>query len=609
MLVATKGCMCFRSPVIILSLLLAVALAAVSIASPSPLERAREFVAGNKPDEALEALSTYHPSQQELFAYHYAFAQALVQAGRRYESIEHFRLASLYAGSEKEREQMLFQRGEVYGAMNYDTEAAVCFDVFLKKFPNSALAEQAELGIADARYRLGEYREALAHYEKSASLRASYGKANSLQALGRTAEAHELYRTLLEKDPQAINSSPETLYNLAENYRETGRLNDAQIYFNSVKDSPWLEKAQIGLGTIAVAENRLESAAKYFTAAAASSERSVRRQAILSLAEVNLRQGRTDDAERALVEIRKTLPYGSQYDAAALLLARLYKARGRYHDSISLLKELIFRRTPSAAALDELEAILLDAKDRNHDEFVRLWNEAGRWLLEPSRSTTLLTIARGLRHAGRPFIDVCSWLIKYGPEDAKAEARLLLSDFYASLGDAATAAGYMQRAKVKAGSDEGLRVKARVSLANNDVESAAAALMAINRVRVDDTLLLLDIAPRLADNEKALDFCDKAFQQAPGSAETYVRYGDLLAAAGRKGDALRYYQAAVAAPPAAGAKPSADVEWAHYRIAALGAGNESVNALKSIETAKGTLGRLASAGLKEAAIRGKVKNE
>jgi len=577
---------------------------------PSPMERARDLVKENKPDQALAVLSSYLPDPGERSLYHALYARTLVQAERAYESIEHYRMAYIYSTSQADKEQLLLERAETYSRLGYDTEAAVCLDVLLKTFPKSSLTEQAELGIAEARYRLGEYRESLAHFEKSGtSLRASYGKAGALQRLGRSAEAHEIYQRLLKEDPNILNSPGETLYNMAESFRQSGNLNDSRIYFNAVKDDAFKYKASLGLGMIAMDERSYDRAAEQFRAASASPERAIRREAILLQAEAFTKLGSYNEAEAALQGIRKNYPYGSAYDRAALLLARLYRERGRYEDSLRLLKELIYRRTPSGAALDELETILLEAAGRKSADMVKLWSIGGRWLLEPTRSPTLVRIARGLRHTGKPFIDVCTWLIRYGPGDAKTQARLLLADFYAGLGDTATASSYLARARVKGHSDEAVRVRARIDLANRKPVPAAEGLMTLREAGQDDLLLLLD-AVRSADPKRvrsAVDYCDRQFKKSPGTLPVYIRLADLLVETGQRTEALRYYKEALDQKSVPGDGLHRDREWAHYRIAELSGGAERAESLKSLRTSTGAVGRFAEAELRSAALRRKVE--
>lgn len=572
------------------------------------VSKANELIIAGKNDEAIHLLSFYHPAHEELSEYHYAYAQALVGSEKSYESLEHYRLAYLYAGTEADKERLLLERAELYSRMNFNYEAAVCYEVLFKKYPKERSMERAEIGIADARYRLGEFREALAHYEKAGpALRVQYGKANALQSLGRTPEAYEIYSSLLQKDPAFINASQDTLFNAGENYRQSGKSNNAKIFFKSIKESPFREKAQMGLGLVALDEGKFADALEYFTEASRSSDRQVRRAAIINRADIFMRQGKYDDAMTSLQEVKRSFPYGAHYDRAVLMLAKLHRMRAESGEAVAVLKELIYRRTPSSAALDELESLLLEVKDKNREEFERLWKSAGRWLLDPSRYAAVIKLAEGLRYSGKPFFDVCGWLIKFGPESAKAEARLLLAGFYASIGDDASATLYLNRAKIKRLDDNVQRIKARLAYNRRDYQKTFQEIQSIRQPREQDELLLLDAMNFLMDIRKAADYCDRLFRSSPGSATAYVRFADILFNAGRKAEALQYYRSAVGGggPIASGAqsgKPIKDLEWAYYRIAQLSKGDDALKSLKTIEPFKDTMGRFASVELRGKAL-------
>ena len=111
-----------------------------------------------------------------------------------------------------------------------------------------------------------------------------------------------------------------------------------------------------------------------------------------------MKQGRQEDAKSILLEIRRKYPYGKEYEEALLLLSQLYKKEGNFKESTSLLKELVFRHPPNQKALDEFESLILAAEEKGEEEFLKLWQNVGHWLLQPSRSQSLLKIAKGLKN-------------------------------------------------------------------------------------------------------------------------------------------------------------------------------------------------------------------
>lgn len=578
---------------------------------PTPLERAKDLVKTNNPAEALEALSSYRPSREEFSAYYAAYARALVQLNQPYDSIEHFRRAFIYAPTEGEKEQLLLERAEVYSSMTYYSEAAVCFEVFLQKFPRSNAAGRAELGIAEARFHLNEFRTALAHFEKAgSSVKALSGKANSLQALGRKEEAHEIYRALIENNPEAVNASKETLFHLGENYWQQGKKGEAKVYLSAIKEEPFKSRAALSLGIIAMEENSMDTALRNFTFAAESPERLVRREALMKRAEMLVRTNKLTDAEAALQEIKDGYPYGKTYDNAILLLSRVYRKQGKFPEATALLKGMIYRRTPVIAALNELESILLDAKDRDPERFVKLWETSGAWLMDPSRAEVVGKLAQGLRYTGKPFIAVCIWLIRYGNDEAKSEARLRLADFYAGVGDVDIAASYLTRARIKKHNDDALRVAARIHAGKQEAVKASEKIMAIRATREEDVMALLELIPELKKPEKAFAFSSQYFAKAEASPRAFIYYADLLHDSGKKEAALAQYRRAVTVQKAKAAKDKtmpADVEWAHYRISTLGDAEEAAASRKELQASPQAIGRIAAAELKVITQRKRIE--
>jgi len=597
--------------VLLLSIPVSIGWSTENISHQSSLERAKGLLTANKPVDALAALSSFKPSHEEMSAYHYAFARALLALKQPYDAVEHARLAYVFAQSLADRERLLLERADIYAAMGYYPEAAICYEVFLKLFPKSSFSERAELGIAEARTKSGEFHLALAHYEKAGStIRSVTGKANTLQALGRTAEAHDLYHALIEQDPKTVSSSPDTIYSIGENYRQLGLLKDARVYYESVKDPLLKYRAAIGLGLIALEEKNLDAAGMQFSFATGSSERSIRREAILNRADVQIRMGKFDDARAALEEINNKFPYGKQADRAILLLAKLSRKEGKPLVAVSLLKSLIFRRSPDSAGLDELESIILEAKDRDPNEFIKLWGEAGRWLLDPSRAKSIVTIARALRHEGKPFLDACAWLVKYGSEGEKTAGRFMLAEYYADLGDGATATAYFKQARIKDRNNDVARLQAKIYLAGKDMASASAVIMSIRNCNEEDLLRLLGAMRDLRNKKEAIAFCERALKGNTASASVLVRFADILYETGVRKKALDYYRAAITTKRKVQSEQETsvgDIEWAHYRIAKIAGQRELTESLMAIQTAKNTMGRFAAAELKGSDLRRKVE--
>lgn len=537
-----------------------------AVDSTDAIGRAHALIQAKRHDEALSLLKGIQPSGADLSPYHAAYAKALEESGDLRSAVEHYRLAYVFSKSNDMREELLLGRCKAYQKMLYHSEAAVCLDAFLESYPASKHRETARLQLADARMRLGEYAEAKRHYDLAGrSAAALFGKANALQAMGMYKDAYELYLSLLKNDKGYINSSEETRLAMGENFRVMGKTADAKIYLNSVQDDLLRPKASLSLGLIAMAEGRLDEAVRLFGEASASSDKHTRRRGLISRAEALIKAGRHKEAEAGLIEIRNSGPFGGDYDQAMLLLATVDRMDGRFDEAVTILQELLFRRSPEPAVLEGLEAVLIAVMEKKPEMLSYIWNKAGQWILDPSRSDTLLRLARALKGSGRPFLEICRWLGRYGPQSAKAEAALLLADFYTRLGDHAQAQRHLDAAASKRNTDEYIRVSTRLYAGQGAWSKAALGVMSLREPNEEDILLLLDLARNEAATGRLLKFVERALKKIPGTVRMYTRFADLLFAVGRTDDARKYYEAASNAN-AVGGQDRKDIEWARYRL-------------------------------------------
>lgn len=547
------------------------------------LERAMECIQATNPAEALKILAGYQPSSQDLSLYHYAYAKAYELSKRQYESIAHFRMAYLYSKDDEMKQRSLLERAEAYAKIGFHSEATLILRIFLKKFPHSPYETRAFLGLADSLYRLGLFTEAEEAYEKAGnSTRASYGKANALHSMGKIKDAHEIYLAMLERDRGYVKSSQETLYNVGENLRLMGEISAARIYFNSTTASPLKYRAFRSLGLIEFEEGHLDTAKKFFYSALQSPEKQLRRQALLNLTDTYMKQGRQEDAKSILLEIRRKYPYGKEYEEALLLLSQLYKKEGNFKESTSLLKELVFRHPPNQKALDEFESLILEAEEKGEEEFLKLWQNVGHWLLQPSRSQSLLKIAKGLKHSGKPYLETCRWLSQYGSNDVKSESILLLADFYADLGDSARAMKYLQIKGLTGKNDDVLRITAKIHRANSEYQKAARLFLDIKELNQGDLVFLADLLESVQNDHKIMEFFKRALNRLSAPPWAYLKLADVLYKMGRKADALQYYQTVVSLYQKRPEIKTQDLQWALYRISELSPSADAKNTLESI---------------------------
>jgi tetratricopeptide (TPR) repeat protein len=575
--------------------------------SPSALESARQLLDAKRPGEAKTVLSGYMPSPSELSSYHYLYAKALEGSQKTYDAIPHYTLAYLYAAESGEREKLLLERAETYRKMKYHQEAALCYRSFVSEFPNSPLRNKVYLRLADTLLTLGLYHDALSFYEKAGdSIEALFGKANTLQEMGRTKEANDLYMSLVTRDKGYLGSSQETEFRIGENLRLMGMYQDAKVYFGLVRDPALKYRTELALGLIAFEESQYDEAIKLLGEALQSPERALRRQALLSLSVVYQRKDRPDESASMLLEIRNRFPYGKEYDTAMVMLSGLWRKKGKYDEAITVLKELVYRRIPVREAFDELERIITDVMGKDSGKFLTLWNSAGHFLMEPSRVSFLLKVAEGLKNTGMPYFELCSWLSKYGSGYAKAYGRAELAVFYAGLGDAERSAALLRELKGFDESDESLRIHAQISLLKGALREAAESLMAIKNKRLEDLVSLAPLLKQTRNPDEAIVLYRKtlgALQNPPGAC---LRFADALYDLGRKEEALEFYRLFASNDNREGI-PADDVTWALYRISIISGSDESTKTVANLGREKTLLGRFGEARLKDGKLADAIK--
>ena len=100
-----------------------------------------------------------------------------------------------------------------YNAAKYDL-AAQEFGDYIKFYPNTDLAGNAQFYLADLEYRNGDYEAAVRDYDKvleqypggNKAAAAQLKKAMALQQLGRRAEAQREYQSLIQRYPRSIEA-------------------------------------------------------------------------------------------------------------------------------------------------------------------------------------------------------------------------------------------------------------------------------------------------------------------------------------------------------------------------------------------------------------------
>ncbi|MBI4687502.1 MAG: tetratricopeptide repeat protein [Nitrospirae bacterium] len=505
------------------------------------------------------------------------------------------------AAANNARELSLLEKAEDYLKKRYFYEARSGYKVFIKNFPNSQHIHEAYLGLAKSFSETGSLKDALRYYEMAGkSAEALFGKADTLQKSGMLKEASDAYALALQEDNGYPQKFDESAYYLGENLRLTGKEADAKKYLSAIKEPLFKVKADLSLGLIAMQEAKAEEAAKYFRSVLSSTQIHEKRQALLSLSEMQEKAGKTEDAKKNLEEIRTNYPYGKKYDTAILKLSRIYGKEGKFKEAESLLKELIFRQVPVKEALDGFQEIILDVKDKDKSQFLSLWSSVGHWLMDNSREEFLIEILDSLKGTGKPYLELSKWLAKYGSKAARINALTVNADFYAETGDMVRAEESLKELKaLGVSSSDGIyRIKASISYANKDMKGAAEELMQIKEMNKKDLELFGRTLDYAKNTEKAISVYEKALNEAGGSVNDYRRIADILYEKGKRAEAAYYYKLILTI--------DAENQWALYRVASLSEPEKAEEAYQKLNGKSSLFGSLARARLKELTLNKKI---
>lgn len=574
------------------------------VTEPS-LKKVWELIKADRSSEAIEILSKYQKKIRSSSQYHFVYATALMKSKKFFDSLYHFRWVYLNGKENELKELALLERSGIYLKLKLYHEAKGFYTIFLNKFGNSKYLKRAHSGLGKSLAGIGILENALAHFDKAGNLpEALFGKANVLHILGKVEEANRLYQTALSSsiNERYFQDSDETRYYYGENLRIMGRLSQSKRYLSSIKvSSPFKYKAEIGLGKIALRENKPKTAIEHFNYALLSEENKVTKEALLNLAKVQITMGKTDEAKINLEKIRLSYFSDTEYNEAALLLSKFYKKEGKIDEATSLLKELAFKGAFLDETLGELENIVLDLKKKDKTKFIALWKSIGSLFLDSSREQFLLSIAEGLKESNQPFIEHALWLLDHGSRHAKIWSLEALARYYLEIGDTETASYYTGGLKKLTGTtDKVYRLEAKIFFEMKNFKSAALTLLLLTEVEDGDIKLFLDSVALISDQKAALVLYEKAIEKFGGSGELYISLADALFKLNRKEDAMYYYRLSFQENPAD--------NWALYRIGTLSESEKKKKEyFNQINQGDTTIKNLSSVLLKEKDINGKLK--
>ncbi len=558
----------------------------------------------------LKEFPAYKPADfGSLASYYYIYAKAHIMAKQYWDAVKYLRLAYIYATGDDMKQQALIQRAGMYRKIGFVYEARADYIVFLRDYPSSPYIEEAHWGLAESLSGIGLFHEAVKHYRKAGPRpEVLFAMGNALQKLGEVGEAGKVYARAMLADKTYPRSSHETYYLMSENMRMSGDLIGAKRQLSFIDSGPYQDNASISLGLIAMNESDTREAVRKFMSASRSRDHTVKVQALFHLSLAHIKEGKFNEAASYLEQIRHNHIDSKMYKDTLLVLSKLYKKQGKVKESVSLLKELVYGKQPPGEAFAELEAIVLDTQEHSSQEelsLVPLWREVGQWLIDETREEFLFKVAKRLRFEGKPFMDLCLWLVNNASQQGRGKAAIDLADYYIGIGNGEMSRHYIDIAKKIMEPGDGMsRVEAKILRAQGEQMAALKKIMTIKEIIKTDLDMMGSIiyginTPESQDVREAIAFYEKILNGSDWDAENYAMLADILYANNGRSKALKYYRIAHNKNP--------DDEWATYRVGRNTVMPESGDMFRRLQEEENLFGRLAKSKLMEIALVNKVK--
>jgi tetratricopeptide (TPR) repeat protein len=562
----------------------------------------------------IKELNRIQPEKEETIAmHHFIYGMAYSAIEDYLSAIKHFRLTYIFTKDKSLKELAYLKRAEAYLQQKLYYEAKINYTVFLEEFPSSKYEQKAHNNLAKTLSQIGFYHEAAEHFKMAGeSPEVLFSYANSLQRTKRLNDAKKAYARAILADKDYPAKSPETYFLIGENMRMTGDSENAKKHLISIEKGSFQFEARLSLGLIALEENDVDEAIENLQEASISSERKIKIRALYYLAEALSLKGKPKEAIKNLEIIRKKYLNSSLYKVTLLELARLYKRVGNMKVSISLLKELVYGKHPPEEAFSELEKILIEAgrkyssSEGGDSEFLELWNEVGLWMFDESREDFLLNIAEQLKHEGKPFLQLCSWLVKNGSTVARVKSALHIAEYNIDSGNIEKAQTYLEIAEMNSPfkSDSFFRVEARVHYKSGRYGPAILSIKNIKKGKDSDLLLLGRIISDSGEIEasyinNAVGYFESMLAESVWSAEVYIALADIIFKQGDSKRALKYYRMAL--------KKQSDDEWTIYRIGRIVNRPESIDMFSKIQKNDTLISRAARTKIMELSLMERVE--
>ena len=322
-------------------------------------EDAGEFI---KAEETYVKIIELYPDSSNADYVHYQMASVQLKRTDYNAAIGSLRSMLKKYPQSKYLGDALYALGSAYFQQEDYNKSCEIFLKFRNEFKDSPLFAQALYSLGASFISLGKINEALSVFKDIYKLdpldielrqKVEYEIADCYYKLGQEAEAVNRFKLLRAKYPNA-KLTPDILWWLGQYYYQNKDLNLARRYFGSLtedySDSRLRANAFYALGLTFSDEDKFEQAQDNFKLTIKFGEADLRSQALIALADIYSRQGRSEEALGQYNEVIKETPGLSK----SLLprIAQAYYKIGNYPEA-----KAYYLKSLEAAAPSEIAAI------------------------------------------------------------------------------------------------------------------------------------------------------------------------------------------------------------------------------------------------------------
>ncbi len=338
------------------------------LAFQARLALGKYFFDGEQYDKAIESLRRViddDPDPEVAAKAWYWMGEAALRQDQEEQGLDYLQTAAEVYRTTSTAPLALYAIGFRQNRRNRPAEAARAFELLSIRYPESPLATEIGLGLAESYYELGEYDRALRELERrfddltgEAEQRATFLMAECFNHLGRHEEAIVHYLRFTEGNP-ASRYYRRALYGLAWNYHfardyTAAAATFAQVYRREEKDELAMAATYYRGVNLKLTGRHEEAAEMYREVTERWSSGNLADHAWFELGMALYELRRWQEAERAFSEVQKSYPRSEALGEALRMAGEARVAQGDFSGAERAYSEAITLATADPGLRDQV---------------------------------------------------------------------------------------------------------------------------------------------------------------------------------------------------------------------------------------------------------------